>query len=110
MAEEFACPELPKTNRSFIRMHKEERGRVLCRSCGAFLGTLTQFRRFVLRRTTLSGTLSSGCPWQALAVGFRRRAVDFSDRALLWHPRRRHPHRAPKIRSPLVVAAQGRVE
>jgi transcription elongation factor Elf1 len=60
MVEEFACPECEHQSVVYPDA-QEERGRVVCRSCGAFLGTLAQFRTFVVRHTTLLGTLLSGC-------------------------------------------------
>jgi transcription elongation factor Elf1 len=59
MMEEFACPNCRHQSVVYPDAN-EDRGRVVCRTCGAFLGTLAQFRHFVVQRTT-DGIILSGC-------------------------------------------------
>jgi transcription elongation factor Elf1 len=60
MPEEFACPNCRGQSVTYPDT-TEDHARVVCRSCGTFLGTLAQFRRFVERRFAGAGADTSRC-------------------------------------------------
>jgi len=60
MSEEFACPNCRRQSVIYSDM-TEDHARVVCRTCGTFLGTLAQFRRFVERRFIGTGADTSRC-------------------------------------------------
>jgi hypothetical protein len=60
MSEEFACPNCER--QSVVYPHgAEDDARVVCRTCGTFLGTLAQFRRFIERRSSAAAIETSRC-------------------------------------------------
>ena len=60
MPEEFSCPNCRRQSVIYPDA-KADHTRVVCRSCGTFLGTLTQFRLFVERGAPGVGMDTSRC-------------------------------------------------
>jgi len=60
MPEEFACPNCRRQSVIYPDA-TEDHTRVVCRSCGSFLGTLAQFRRFVERHGPGASMKTSRC-------------------------------------------------
>jgi ribosomal protein S27E len=61
MSEEFTCPNCRSQSVVYPDAQDDGEARVLCRTCGTFLGTLAQFRRRVEARTARAATFTSGC-------------------------------------------------
>ena len=60
LAEEFSCPKCSSPSVVYPPTRKDD-AFVTCRGCGAVIGTLAQFRRFVSRRLMSRKTPLSGC-------------------------------------------------
>jgi transcription elongation factor Elf1 len=60
MSDEFACPSCGRQSVVYPRAAEDDAG-VVCRTCGAFLGTLSQFRRFVERVAARATVQTSRC-------------------------------------------------
>lgn len=60
MPEEFACPKCSCQSVIYPDLPEEDEY-VVCRGCGAILGSVKQFRRFVERHFVRPGASVSGC-------------------------------------------------
>jgi transcription initiation factor TFIIIB Brf1 subunit/transcription initiation factor TFIIB len=60
MSEEFACPNCRRQSVIYPQS-VEDNARIVCRTCGTFLGTLASLRRFVERRASGGGAQTSRC-------------------------------------------------
>jgi transcription elongation factor Elf1 len=59
-ADEFTCPNCRSQSVNYPDAARDWQS-VTCRGCGAWLGTLAEFRRFVRRHALRSGEVTSGC-------------------------------------------------
>src|SRR5215510_2118736 len=60
MQEEFTCPKCSCQSIIYPDLPDDD-DYVVCRTCGAFLGSVRQFRRFVERRPVRPGAAVTGC-------------------------------------------------
>jgi transcription elongation factor Elf1 len=60
MSQEFACPNCRRQSVVYADAAEDD-ARVVCRTCGTFLGMLTQLRRFLERRAPGPNVQTSGC-------------------------------------------------
>ena len=60
MSEDFACPNCQHQSVIYQDASKDD-AIVECRTCGAVLGTLAQFRRFIERHVRRDGGVVSHC-------------------------------------------------
>jgi transcription elongation factor Elf1 len=60
MSDEFACPSCGCQSVVYPHAAEDDAG-VMCRTCGTFLGTLAQFRRFVERVAARATEVTSRC-------------------------------------------------
>jgi len=60
MSEDFSCPNCRRQSVTYVDTAEDDAG-VVCRTCGTFLGTLAQFRRFVARRAPPGAAQTSQC-------------------------------------------------
>jgi transcription elongation factor Elf1 len=58
LPREFTCPNC---QRQSVNYPPDDQLSVTCHSCGTFLGTLAEFRRFVKHRAVRSNRVTSGC-------------------------------------------------
>ncbi len=70
MSEEFAGPNSRRQPVIYPDV-TQDHGRVVCHTCGLFLGTLAQFRRFVQRRAPGAGADTSRWSACTLTAGFQ---------------------------------------
>ena len=60
MSDEFACPSCGSQSVVYPHAAEDDAG-VVCRTCGAYLGTLAQFRRLVERVAARAAEATSRC-------------------------------------------------
>jgi hypothetical protein len=60
MQEEFTCPKCSCQSIIYPDLPDDD-DHVVCRTCGTFLGSVRQFRRFVERRPVRPGAAVTGC-------------------------------------------------
>jgi transcription elongation factor Elf1 len=61
MSDEFTCPSCGRQSVVYPRAAEDDAAGVVCRTCGAFLGTLAQFRRLVERVAARAAAQTSRC-------------------------------------------------